>query len=125
MSLTHQAITVYGNLLKKTELFRSRTEIKECSLNRPGKADWFQKSGDTDVILNVPPSQDQELLKSIRNQLSKVDQTVGTRVRPQQSYGSTILNQIMTRRLTNVTECNRQDCLVCVHEGHEPPATRL
>ena len=116
LSLTSQAIKSYDNMLTTDNLFRTREEIQEHSKNRPDKSNWYKQSGDVDVILNVPPTPDQELLDVIRGNLNKIDQSRGTRVRAQQSYGTSIINQIMTRRLNPSTTCNRKDCLVCSHE---------
>ena len=71
LSLTCQAISVYDNMLTKPNLFRTRNVIKEFSRNRLGKADWFRKSVKTDVILNIPPTQNQT-----------INHTYATRVRP-------------------------------------------
>ena len=117
LSLTSQAIKSYDNLLTRPNLFRTRTEILECAKNRPDRTNWFKQSGDCDVILNVPPTIDQELLHDIMRNLRNIDQTKGTRVKCQQAYGTTIINQIMTRSLNPRKTCQRKDCLVCLHQG--------
>ena len=104
-------------MLEKPDLFRTKDQILEAAKNRSDKINWFKQSGDTDVILNIPPTVDQKLLKSLRVGLNKVNQAKSTRVRPQQAYGRTVLSQIMTRTLDSKSTCDRQKCLVCNSEG--------
>ena len=114
-SLTKQAIEMYDRKMKDQELFRTKEEVQESGRLRPDKSPWFKKNDDCDVILNIPPTPDQELLTMIKQTVSGIQPERGTRVRPIQSFGSKIISQIMTRDVGKLKSCNRSDCLVCIH----------
>ena len=116
-SITAQAIQIYDQKMKDKELFRTKDEIQESGMSKPDKTSWFKKYGDCDVIFNVPPTPDQELLGEINTALSGIHQDKGTKVKPIQSFGRTIISQIMTRDIGSSTLCDRKDCLVCIHPG--------
>jgi len=73
-SMTKQSIAIYDRMMtEKPDLFRTREEIMMASRTRPGNTDWFKKSGEVDVILNIPPTLNQELLIAVRNTVTKID----------------------------------------------------
>ena len=53
----------------------------------------------------------------IKRSLASIRNVPGTNVRPQQSFGPTILSQIMTRDIGTKTVCGRKNCLVCQKPG--------
>lgn len=114
-SITNQSIGIYDEMMKREELFRTKAQVQEAGINKPDKSTWFKRNDDCDAILNVPPTQDQELLGMIK--LSLDNGTVGTRVKPIQSFGSTIINQIMTRDIGRSKLCDRPECMICTHPG--------
>ena len=69
LNLTNRAIEIFDKKMTQTELFRTRNEVQE-SRNRNNNQDWFRNAGDCDVVVNIPPTKDQELLKNIRNSLN-------------------------------------------------------
>ena len=50
----------------------------------------------------------------IKKTLSETRQCEGTKIRPQQSFGRTMLGQIMTTDVGTKKRCDRSDCLVCL-----------
>ena len=114
-SLTITANKMFKNKLSSDNLFQNKAEVQLASRNKPDKSNWFRGSGEVDAMFNVPPTPNQELLIQIRKTLAGVASVPGTRIRPQQSYGQTILQQVMTRDIGNMTTCDRNNCLVCCH----------
>ena len=114
-NLTNTAIEIYDRKLKDPELFRTKEEVLEARKNKSNSRNWFNKSGEHDVVVNVPSTVNQQLLNSIRKTLGTVNQVKGTRVKLQQSYGRTIIDQLMTRNIGCQNLCDREDCLICLH----------
>ena len=53
-------------------MFRNKEEVQLAASNKPNKQDWYKKAGDFDAVLNVPPTLNQELLKSINSTLASI-----------------------------------------------------
>ena len=85
--------------LNQEELFSTKAEVLEVSQGRPSSRDWFKSAEDCDVVINIPPSINQEHLKSVKTTLKSINQVPGTRDRIQQSYGSTLLFKFFTHNI--------------------------
>ena len=94
-------------------LYRSKNEVIEGSKNRPGAHSWFKSEGKYDAVINIPPTPNQELLNTVRNTLQGIRNVPGCSLRPQQSYGRTVLSQIMTTDIGTDKLCQRAKCMVC------------
>ena len=67
--------------------------------------------------MNVPPTIDQELVRTINHRLKDLPVQKGTRLKVQQSYGRTVLDSVMTRDVGTNKICNRPECMICIHDG--------
>ena len=114
--MTLFALDSYRVKLQSGNLFRNKNEILDAARQRPDKSTWFRKAGanPVDAVINIPPTPDQELLNMIKKTLSETRQCEGTKIRPQQSFGRTMLGQIMTTDVGTKKRCDRSDCLVCL-----------
>ena len=116
-NLTIHAINQYEKLTSNNTCpYRSKEEISNACLTRPDSSTWFRKDG-TDCIINIPPTPNQELLNAVKVRLDKLPEVNGIKCRVQQSYGRTIIDQLMTRDLVKNSLCDRNDCLICTQSS--------
>ena len=116
-NMTRIAMEMYDAKIKSGTVYRTKSQVQEAARLRPSKSTWFSKSGEFNAVINVPPTPDQELLNMTRKTLSEISYAPGTKVKVQQSFGTTIMSQIMTRDIGTNKLCTRDNCMVCSKSG--------
>ena len=113
--MTLFALDTFKTKLESGTFYRTKSEVQAAAKSRPDKSNWFRQAGKSaaDAVLNVPPTPNQELFNMIRNTLHETRQVEGTKVRAQQAFGRTMLDQIRTADIGSIKKCDRTDCLVC------------
>ena len=115
-NITNRAIEIYKERLTKPKLYRSKSEVVQNKTDINDQ-NWFKMNGEFDAVFNVPPTVDQELLNTIRNCIKDLPMVPGTKVKLQQAYGRTGLDNIMTRDIGSNKLCSRPKCMICRYPG--------